>query len=143
MGSPSIIPASIGLLWAGMSLGGSLIAAPAKFRAPSLDFATALEVGQAQFRWLSYAEWTLFLALLSALILAGRIVDWKWFALPLLIFLLQQFAIMPRLDAITENRIAGNVTNSGYFHITYIAAELLKFLSLTIVSFTTFKTLIE
>ena len=32
------------LVWAGVTIGGSLIAAPAKFGAPSLDLRMALEV---------------------------------------------------------------------------------------------------
>ncbi len=46
-------------LWAGTVLGGSLIAAPAKFQAPSLTRAVALDVGRMQFYWLGIAEMAL------------------------------------------------------------------------------------
>ena len=58
------IMSGVGLLWAGLSLGGNLIAAPAKFQVSDLGLALALQVGRAQFTWLGYAEWV-FLATLA------------------------------------------------------------------------------
>jgi len=143
MASLGLIPATIGLLWAGLSLGGSLIAAPAKFRAPSLDLPTALEVGRAQFRWLANTEWVFLIFLVSSLIWPYTSFARVWFALPILIFLIQRFVIMPKLDALTTDRIAGNAPSSSHLHITYVAAEGFKFLSLVGVSIILLKTLME
>ena len=51
MKASSDLSRGIALVWAGVAIGGSLIATPAKFQAPSLSMTTALEVGRAQFFW--------------------------------------------------------------------------------------------
>jgi len=143
MASLAIFPPAIGLTWAGLSLGGSLIAAPAKFKAPSLDMPTALDVGRAQFAWLGYTEWVLLFLLIGALFLSRFDLDWRFYLLPIILFLIQQFGLMPKLDAITLERINGSGVNSGYLHITVIAAEVLKFLALMSISLFTLITLTE
>gem|GEM_PF-6618453 len=50
---------------------------------------------------------------------------------------------MLRLDAITVKRINGRSANSGYLHITFIVAEVLKFLALASISIFTLITLAE
>jgi len=143
MASLAIFPPAIDLTWAGLSLGGSLIAAPAKFKAPSLDMPTALDVGRAQFAWLGYTEWVLLFLLFGALFLSRFDLDWRFYLLPIILFLIQQFGLMPKLDAITLERINGSGVNSGYLHITFIAAEVLKFLALMSISLFTLITLTE
>ena len=44
-------------LWARISVSGNLIAATVKFQVDALDLSIALQVGRAQFLWISYAEW--------------------------------------------------------------------------------------
>ncbi|MEM6704925.1 MAG: hypothetical protein AAF690_19560 [Acidobacteriota bacterium] len=113
-------------LWAGLSLGGSLIAAPAKFQAPSLTRTVALDVGRAQFYWLTATEVLLGLALLLALarIAGGR---WRWPLVASGLFALQQAVIMPPLDARTLQIIGGAELASSPLHVVYIVAEVLKF----------------
>ncbi len=118
------------LLWAGVSLGGALIAAPAKFQAPSLTLPVALEVGRAQFRWVGYGEWGLCIAFVLSLFLLGGL-NWRWALIPLALFAIQQFAVMPPLDARTLQVIAGDVVEKSSLHIIYIVLEFLKFFSLT------------
>ena len=62
-----IICIAIGLafVWAGLSLGGNLIAAPAKFQVADLPLPIALQVGRAQFTWLGNAEWVLLVLLVT------------------------------------------------------------------------------
>jgi len=143
MGSQAIFPSVIGLIWAGVSLGGALIAAPAKFRASSLDMPTVLDIGRAQFVWLGNTEWALLLLLIGALFLSRYDLDWLFYLLPIILFLIQQLGLMPRLDAITLERINGSSASSGYLHIIFIAAEVLKFLALVSISIFTLITLTE
>ena len=72
------------LVWAGVTIGGSLIAAPAKFGAPSLDLPTALEVGRAQFFWVGIAEGALCAALVGAFVFRPPVARW-WLAAPVLL----------------------------------------------------------
>lgn len=51
-------------VWAGVVIGGSLVAAPARFQAPSFTPDVALEVRRAQFAWLGVTEVILCVALL-------------------------------------------------------------------------------
>lgn len=123
------LPSTIGLIWAGLSLGGALIAAPAKFQAPNLTMNVALEVGRAQFQWNGVAEIVLLAALvISFLWTGGR--GWMLFAIPMVIFIVQRFVIMPPLDARTLLIISDKAVEQNYLHIFYIAFEVLKFLSL-------------
>lgn len=120
-------------LWAGVALGGSLVAAPAKFRAPSLTLEVALDVGRAQFLWLGLTE-----ALLCAALLIGLVcVDdrrWRWPLLATGILAVQRLIIMPPLDVRTLQVIAGEPAPPSSLHVIYIAAEIVKFLLLTAIA---------
>ena len=59
-------PVALPLLWAGVSLGGNLVAAPAKFQVAALEMPVALQVGRAQFTWIAYIEWAIPAAVLAA-----------------------------------------------------------------------------
>ena len=115
----------IALVWAGVAIGGSLIATPAKFQAPTLSMTTALEVGRAQFFWVGIGEWILCAAFVGALVLCRRI-DWRIASVPVLIFLAQRLLLMPELDARTVQVIAGQDVGQSYLHLIYIGAEILK-----------------
>ena len=119
----------LALIWAGVSLGGSLVAAPAKFEAPSLDLPTALEVGRAQFFWLGFTEAVL-CALLTLAWLAGRRTNGAWMIAPIGLFALQRLAVMPTLDARTVAIIGGATPGESALHLIYIVLEILKFVTL-------------
>ncbi|MGH6887340.1 MAG: hypothetical protein ACREGK_14845 [Geminicoccales bacterium] len=56
---PGLAPtalAALVLLWAGVLIGVSFLAAPAKFAAPSLSLAVAMEVGRQEFFALNLVE---------------------------------------------------------------------------------------
>ena len=119
----------LALIWAGVVLGGSLIAAPAKFQAPSLDLPTALEVGRAQFFWIGVAEAALCAAaILTTLILPLR--QWKWMAAPIGLFAVQRLAVMPPLDARTVAVIGGAAPGETHLHLVFIVLEVLKVIAL-------------
>lgn len=129
MTSWQFLPSATALVWAGVSLGGSLIATPAKFQAPSLSMPTALEVGRAQFQWVGLGEAVLAVALMITLLTIGK-MDWRLGAVPLVLLAIQRLAIMPPLDARTLQVIAGHDVGSSSLHIAYIVLEIAKFLAL-------------
>ncbi|MEM8651244.1 MAG: hypothetical protein AAGF54_11990 [Pseudomonadota bacterium] len=120
----------IGLLWAGLSLGGNLIAAPAKFQVSDLGLALALQVGRAQFTWLGYAEWVFLVVLLVSGVMV-RLPVYAFYLMPVAIFLFQQFWVMPRLNARSDMIIAGEMPVESNLHVVFIVLEILKFLALT------------
>ena len=128
-------------VWAGVSLGGALVAAPAKFRAPSLDLSTALEVGRAQFYWVGVTEALLCGVVLLSL-LAAPTHSWKWSLAPVLLFVVQRLAIMPALDQRTLQIITGSAVGDSRLHIWYIVIEATKFLALTLAAFFSARALI-
>lgn len=127
----TVIVPVLALVWAGVSLGGSLVAAPAKFRAPSLDMTTALEVGRAQFLWVGLTETVLCAGLILSLFF-GPASHWKWMTAPIILFALQRLAVMPALDAQTLEVIGGAPPGETHLHIVYIILEGLKFLALVV-----------
>ncbi len=113
------------LFWAGLVLGGSLIAAPAKFQMQSLTLPVALDVGRAQFLWVGIGEGSLGAAFLLAQFLWGG-VNWKLAAVPVLLLLVQRFIVMPPLDARTPQIIAGEGLGESHLHLVFIALEIVK-----------------
>ena len=134
MTGPAIAPA-LALLWAGLVLGGSLIAAPAKFQAHTLSLPVALDVGRAQFLWIGIAEGILCAAFLLAQFFAGR-VSWKLAAVPIFVLLVQRFIIMPPLDARTLQVIAGQSAGESRLHIIFIVMEVIKVMVLFVIAWT-------
>ena len=120
-------------LWAGVSLGGSLIAAPAKFSSVLLTRPVALDVGRAQFRWLGYTELVLFFCLGACLALTPR-RRLRWIAVATSAFAAQWLFIMPPLDERTLQIIAGEDLAASPLHGVYIALEVVKFLLLLLVA---------
>lgn len=116
-------------IWAGVSLGGSLVAAPAKFQAPSLELSTALEVGRAQFMWLGITEFVLCAAVVLLLFLSPGPHS-KWVMAPIAFFACQRLLVMPTLDARTLEVIGGAPAGQSYLHLVFIIFEVLKFILL-------------
>lgn len=125
----SLLPPALLLLWSGVSLGGALIAAPAKFQAPSLTLPVALEVGRAQFQWIGRGE--LIICMLTVLAaFYCRPPYWRWVAVPVALFVVQYFVIMPPLDTRTQAVIAGAQQNGTILHLSYVVLEVTKFCAL-------------
>ena len=118
-------------VWAGVSLGGSLVAAPAKFRAPSLTRPVAFDVGRAQFLWVGITEAVLCVGLVCALVL-GTGDAWKWLVVPIALFVIQRFVVMPPLDARTRRLIREEQVGPSHLHRAYVALEVVKFASLVV-----------
>lgn len=126
---PRALPSLICALWAGLLLGGSFIAAPAKFTVETLDLPELLAVGRAQFQALAWAELAL-AALLVLSLLLHRPPRWWLAAVPLVILAEQQLVLMPGLDARTVARIAGEAVEESGLHLFYVALEGGKLLGL-------------
>lgn len=112
-------------IWAGVSLGGALVAAPAKFTVPALSLEVGLQVGRAQFYWVGMIEITL-CAILIASIVFLKIPKWYWSLLPISILVVQQIFVMPFLSDRTTQIVAGEIVSSSSIHIFYIALEIVK-----------------
>lgn len=110
-------------VWAGVVVGGSLVAAPAKFQAPGLTREVALEVGRAQFAWLGVTELVLGAALLVAAFGSGRL---RWALGATAVFGLQRLVLMPILDDRTLRIIAGETVEPSLMHGVYVGFEVVK-----------------
>ena len=114
------------LIWAGVALGGNIVAAPAKFQVESLKMPVALQVGRAQFTWIGYVEWAI-LACLVILVVIQFVRPSIWLLAAIAIFLAQQLWMQPILEAKSDLIIKGATAPEGKFHVYFIAAEILKF----------------
>lgn len=134
-------------LWAGVVLGGSLIAAPAKFQVADLSLPVALQVGRATFSWIALAE--LGFACILCITLAGATVLKKQqcpralgilTALAISLFAAQWLVVMPLLSARTDAIVAGSAVGQSYSHFIYIGLELAKVLVLISIGFLSVRT---
>jgi hypothetical protein len=121
-------------IWAGLLLGVSFIATPAKFLAPSLPMAQALDVGRWTFHVLGLIEWG-FVAVVGLLILVAwmRLGQGSGLVLVLLagivaILALETFWLRPALDARALQIMAGQSAAPNLLHTLYIVFEIVKLL---------------
>ena len=122
------------MLWAGVLIGVSFLAAPAKFNAATLTLPVAMDVGRQEFGTLNLAEIVLaVLALaLAALARAERTI-WLGLAIAAAVIVLQGLWLLPVLDARAEMIIQGATPPRAPWHTLYIGVEVLKLLSLLVV----------
>lgn len=123
----------VALIWAGMLIGVSFLATPAKFEAPTLTLPVALDVGRHTFALLNPIE------IAGALLVAGlALLDRRrWLLLPAglgaAIVALQTLWLLPALDARVETIIAGGAVQGSPLHTLYIALELAKLAGLLLI----------
>jgi Domain of unknown function (DUF4149) len=122
------------MLWAGVLIGVSFLAAPAKFDAPGLSLPVALEVGRREFGALNVAELALAVVTfaLAAYARPERAV-WLGLGLAAVIVVLQWLWLLPVLDARAELIIRGDTPAPAPWHALYIGAEVLKLLVLLVI----------
>jgi len=116
------------LLWCGVLLGVSFIAAPAKFLVAELGIITAVKVGRATFKVYHYFE--IFIVTIVALILFLHRVEktiWAYFTLLSLVLAIQYFLVQPMVEVNSDRLFAGieNQTKS-HAHLYYILCDCLK-----------------
>lgn len=129
----------ITFLWAGILLGTSFLATPAKFLAPSLSLAGALEVGKVTFMVLSWVEYGLLIALSISLILYLRSLTLRptqigAFVALLIMFIFQQIWLLPELDTRASLIIQGEQVTPSNLHLIYVVTEFLKIIALIILA---------
>lgn len=131
----------IALLWAGAVIGGSLIAAPAKFQIEELTMPVALLVGRAQFSAVAIAELILIVAAVASEVFSRLrgLQTHRWprvlFAIAIGIYAVQHLAMMPQLHARSLRVIAGETVSENGLHLVYVVFECLKILLLLTVGF--------
>jgi Domain of unknown function (DUF4149) len=126
------------MLWAGVLIGVSFLAAPAKFGAPGLSLPLAMEIGRREFGALNLTEIALALVslALAAYVRPERAI-WLSLGLAALIVFLQWLWLLPVLDARAELIIQGGTPEPAPWHALYISAEILKLLALLVVGWLT------
>ncbi|SDR63565.1 hypothetical protein SAMN05519103_08762 [Rhizobiales bacterium GAS113] len=115
------------LLWAGLVVGVSFLATPAKFLAPSLSLQVALDVGRQAFFVLNRLELAL-AAVVAVLGMRSSAPKWRRLALflPGLMVLAQTGLLLPLLDLRVEQFLSGAVLPHSPLHLIYVACELAK-----------------
>ena len=122
------------LIWAGLCLGGNMIAAASKFSAQGVGVTTFLKIGKAQFAALGIAEWAFFagVLVLSIWVKSPRFII---LGLPALAFLVQQLAILPLLNERTNLIVAGQALPPSNMHSIYAILETFKIAALIFAAF--------
>jgi hypothetical protein len=125
--------AALILLWAGVLIGVSFLAAPAKFAALSLSLPVAMDVGRQEFGTLNLVEIGLVVLTLALAALArpGRKI-WVGIAIAAAIVAAQTVWLLPVLDARAALIIQGETPPAAPWHTFYILAEILKLLALLV-----------
>ncbi len=123
--SSTLTPA-LTILWAGVSLGGNIIAAPAKFQVQSLTTVELLQVGRAQFAWLGITEIAIAVGLVLALIVARQRPSWTLFV-ALVLLAVQQGIWQPALQARSDLMVADGTPEESHLHLIFVVAEIAKF----------------
>lgn len=128
-------------LWIGFVCAISFMEAWLKFRAPGVTLPIGLGIGRLVFNALNKVEWVFAIAILITLLWSGSLLSPNalLIGIPLGLLALQTFWLLPVLDLRAEMHIQGGSVPSSNLHIYYIAAELLKVLSLFILGSTLFK----
>lgn len=118
---------SLALVWAGMLLGVSFLATPAKFLAPSLTLPVALDVGRHTFGLFCIVEVIGAFALLAIAILArpGRLIL-LFASLVGALVALESVWLLPVLDARVEIILQGGTPEKSGLHKLYIVFETAK-----------------
>lgn len=126
-------------LWAGLLIGVSFIATPAKFLAPSISLPVALEVGQATFRVFRWVECAALLILVASAwpLRAEALVTGSVVAVGALLAV-QYFFLLPVLDARLELIVAGAEAPPSRLHNVYVVLEVIKAAILIAVGFLSF-----
>lgn len=127
MGPIDILSITLSCTWAGLILGASFLAAPAKFGTPSLTREVALDVGRRTFKIQLRIE-LLAAAALLLLALTGN-PSTVGLGIPLFVgltVLIQFFYLHPALHARAETIIQGQTPPPAMHHQIYIALETIK-----------------
>lgn len=131
---PRTVLGGTALVWLGLLLGVSFLATPAKFLAPSLSLAVALDVGRQTFLVFNRTEWLLVvvLAVVWAVTSRARGVG-VLVAIVLVIVLAETLWLLPVLDLRVQVILNGEVPSPSSHHTWYIALETGKAIALLLI----------
>ncbi|MFS2316731.1 hypothetical protein RMQ97_02225 [Maricaulis sp. D1M11] len=120
----------VATLYLGLVLGVSLIATPAKFLAPSLELAAALDVGRVTFALFNRIEWGVF-AVLAVLVLPLRSGLARCAVMALgTTLILDTTWLLPTLFERVSAVQAGTPKPSSLHHMLYATLEIAKIMAL-------------
>ncbi len=118
--------ASVALVYLGMLVGVSFIATPAKFLAPTLPLAQALDVGRYTFGVFGWVELALAVILAVLPLFVGHRLSWMLGIAILVAVSTQLVWLRPALDARVEIYLVGEKPPPASFHTIYGVLDLLK-----------------
>jgi hypothetical protein len=126
-------PAWVCFTWAGLTIGVSLLATPARFAAETITRPVALDVGRVVFATLNKVEMGALVALLVVVRLSGRSRNlWAWCSALALIVVAQGVWLIPELSARTDIVVAGGTPPPSAAHAIYSTLALFKIGLLTV-----------
>ncbi len=128
--------------WIGFVCAISFLEAWLKFRAPGVTLAIGLGIGRLVFNVLNKVEWVFALVIaITALLSNAPVISWQngLFAIVLVTLIVQTTWLLPGLDARAELHIAGMPVAPSNLHFYFIAAELIKTISLLVFGVNLFK----
>lgn len=117
--------------WAGIVIGVSFLATPAKFLAPSLSMEVALDVGRYTFRLLANLE--LAMAVIASLlcwIVRPGVRSVSGLAVICVLVLVERWWLLPVLDERVSLVLAGTIPPASSHHMLFIGMESAKTLML-------------
>lgn len=130
-------PAWVCFLWAGMTVGVTMIATPMRFTAGTITRPIALDVGRVVFAALNKAELVALVLLLIVVRVSGQAARlWSVCAALALIVIAQSVWLGPELAERTQMVIDGIEPPKSYAHALYSSLELLKLALLLYFGFT-------
>jgi hypothetical protein len=121
----------LALLWVGLVVGISFIATPGKFQAPSLDLATAVDVGRHVFAT-SHIVQLVIVALLAVLAIRMSTPVQTALYVALALLLVQHIFVLPMLVERATSIIHGTRPAGPSPHLLYIALEVGKLVAATL-----------
>lgn len=122
-----IAHAAVPLVWAGLLVGVSFIATPAKFYAPSLSLPVALDVGRVTFALFNIVEWISLAALVVAVVFSGpSAFSSAMTALLAALLAAQTVWLLPVLNERIGAIVAGHSPPPAPYHWVYIGMDMAK-----------------
>lgn len=131
----ALASALLATLWAGLVLGISFVAQPAKFATPGLPRPLAFATGRQMFRAMHLTEIALASGAIVLLMLAGETRRWPVFGAAL-VLALQMTLLMPPLSRRVDARLAGHEPGPSPHHAVFAVLELTKTILLLAFSLT-------
>ncbi len=141
--SPTVVISTY--LWIGCVCAISFLEAWLKFRAPGITLALGLGIGKLVFNALNKIEWLFAASILFNIFFTKNfslqsIERFNYIILiPLVILIIQSIWFLPQLTARADAIIAGRFVEPSSVHFYYVAAEVIKIVSLCIFGFKLFK----